>query len=74
MLVTTTPDVPGYRIVKNMGLCMGNVTRAKHIGRDIMAGLKQLVGGEIGGYTELLAEALSERSRPHARPGPWLRR
>jgi len=56
MLVVTTNKIPGqeYEVI---GLVMGSVVRAKHIGRDIAAGLKSLAGGEIKGYTELLNEA-----------------
>ena len=56
MLMTTTDTIPGknYEV---LGTVKGSVVRAKHIGRDIMAGFKSLVGGEITGYTELLEEA-----------------
>ena len=60
MLLTNTETVPGYRVLKHMGLVQGNTIRAKHIGRDIMAGLKNIVGGEIKGYTELLSQARAE--------------
>ena len=56
MLMITTENIPG-RNLETLGLVKGNVVRAKHIGRDIMAGFKTLVGGEISGYTELLTEA-----------------
>ena len=57
MIVVTTESVPGKRIVKTLGLVRGNTTRARHIGRDIMAGLKNIVGGEITEYTKLMAES-----------------
>jgi len=57
MLMSNLETVPGYRIVKHLGVVCGNTIRAKHVGRDIMAGLKNIVGGEIKGYTELLSEA-----------------
>ncbi len=57
MIVVNTETVPGARIVEVKGLVQGNTVRAKHIGRDIAAGLKNLVGGELKGYTELLTEA-----------------
>ncbi|MCD6451495.1 MAG: YbjQ family protein [Acidobacteria bacterium] len=57
MIVTTTDDIPGMKIVKVMGLVRGNTVRARHLGRDIMAGLRNVVGGEIHEYTKLLAEA-----------------
>ena len=57
MIVVNTEDVPGHRIDAVLGLVQGNTIRAKHVGRDIAAGLKNLVGGELKGYTELLTEA-----------------
>lgn len=57
MIVTNTETIPGYRIVELLGLVQGNTVRAKHAGRDIAAGLKNLVGGELRGYTELLTES-----------------
>ena len=58
MIITTTPgNIAGYRIVKTHGLVRGNTLRARHIGRDIMAGLRAMVGGEITDYTKMLAEA-----------------
>ena len=57
MLVATTPDLPGYRIVEVFGLVRGNTVRARHIGRDIMAGFRNLVGGEVMEYRKLMAEA-----------------
>jgi len=49
--------IPGKKIVEHYGLVSGNTVRAKHIGKDIMAGLKNIVGGELKGYTELLEDA-----------------
>ncbi|MHC4914577.1 MAG: YbjQ family protein [Planctomycetota bacterium] len=57
MIVVNTETVPGYRIAEMKGIVQGNTVRAKHLGRDIAAGLKNLVGGELSGYTELLTEA-----------------
>ena len=57
MIVTNTEGVAGHRIVRILGLVQGNTVRAKHAGRDIAAGLKNLVGGELKGYTELLTES-----------------
>jgi uncharacterized protein YbjQ (UPF0145 family) len=57
MIVTTTGDVAGHRIVETHGLARGNTLRARHIGHDIMAGLRSIVGGEITDYTKMLAEA-----------------
>ena len=57
MIVTTTGAIPGERIVRTLGLVRGNTIRARHVGRDIMAGLRGIVGGEISEYTKLFAEA-----------------
>ncbi len=58
--LTTLEGVPGNRIVEHYGLVQGSTIRAKHVGRDIMAGFKNIVGGELKGYTELLQEARKE--------------
>ena len=60
MIVTNTETVAGYDIVAIRGLVQGNTVRAKHAGRDIAAGLKNLLGGELRGYTELLTESRRE--------------
>jgi uncharacterized protein YbjQ (UPF0145 family) len=57
MLIRNTETVPGKTITRFYGVVTGSTVRAKHIGRDIMAGLKNLVGGELRGYTELLKES-----------------
>ncbi len=57
MIVVNTETIPGMRIVALKGMVQGNTIRAKHIGRDLMAGLKNIVGGELKGYTELLTES-----------------
>ncbi|MBN34667.1 MAG: hypothetical protein CMM46_07800 [Rhodospirillaceae bacterium] len=57
MILSNIEEIPGKRVVKNLGLVNGNTVRAKHIGRDLMAGLKNIVGGELKGYTELLTES-----------------
>lgn len=57
MIVVNTEYVPGRKIKEMKGLVQGNTVRAKHIGKDIGAGLKNLVGGELKGYTELLVES-----------------
>ncbi len=57
MLLSTTDTIPGKTIVKHIGLVRGNTIRARHVGRDIMAWLKSLVGGEITEYTKLIAES-----------------
>ncbi len=60
MLISNTETIPGYTIRELKGLVQGNTVRAKHAGRDIAAGFKNLVGGEIKGYTELLTESRQE--------------
>ena len=57
MIVTTTETVAGKRIVKTIGLVRGNTIRARHLGKDIVAGLRMLVGGEITEYTKLMGES-----------------
>jgi uncharacterized protein YbjQ (UPF0145 family) len=57
MIVVNTETIPGRTILEVKGLVQGNTIRAKHLGRDIAAGFKNLVGGELKGYTELLTEA-----------------
>ena len=60
MLLSTLDHVPGHRSVRLVGLVQGSTVRSKHLGRDIMAGLKTIVGGELKGYTELLEDARRE--------------
>ena len=62
MIIVTTETIPGRQILETKGLVQGSTVRAKHIGRDIAAGLKNLVGGELTGYTELLNESRQEAS------------
>ncbi|MHC5179322.1 MAG: YbjQ family protein, partial [Planctomycetota bacterium] len=57
MLISTTPQIDGKTIVKQLGLVRGNTIRARHVGKDIMAGLKNIVGGEISDYTKMMAES-----------------
>lgn len=57
MILTTTGSVPGHTVVANHGLVRGNTIRARHLGRDVAAGLRSLVGGEISDYTKMMAEA-----------------
>ncbi len=57
MIITTSDRVEGRGIVKTVGLVKGNTIRARHVGRDIRAGLKSLVGGEITDYTKMMSEA-----------------
>ena len=60
MTVVSTENLAGRTVVRELGVVSGNTVRAKHLGRDIAAGLKTLVGGEIRGYTEMLSEARRE--------------
>jgi len=60
MLITNLEIVPNIKITKHIGLVQGSSVRSKHVGRDIMAGLKNIFGGELQGYTELLHESRKE--------------
>ncbi|XZE19183.1 YbjQ family protein [Pirellulaceae bacterium SH449] len=60
MIVTNTETVSGHNIRQTLGLVQGNTVRAKNVGRDIAASFKNLVGGELKGYTELLTESRRE--------------
>jgi len=60
MLMSNLEIIPGKRITKHLGLVQGSTVRAKHVGRDLMAGLKNIFGGELKGYTELLQESREE--------------
>ena len=57
IIVVTAPEIPGRRIVKTIGLVRGNTIRARHIGKDILAGFRNIVGGEVTEYAKLLAES-----------------
>lgn len=57
MIVTTQNEVAGYEITETIGIVRGNTIRARHIGNDIVAGLRTIVGGEITEYTKMLAES-----------------
>jgi uncharacterized protein YbjQ (UPF0145 family) len=60
MLMTTTDSVPGKRIVKVIGLVKGNTIRTRDLGHDILAELKNMVGGEVSDYTKMMAECREE--------------
>jgi len=60
MLVSNIEVVPGKRITKHLGLVQGSTVRAKHAGKDIMAGFKNIFGGELTSYTDLLQESRDE--------------
>ncbi len=57
MIVVTNDRIPGRRITESLGLVRGNTIRARHVGRDVLAGLRNIVGGEITDYTKLMGEA-----------------
>ena len=60
MIVTTIDSVPGKSIVEHFGIVQGSTVRARHVGSDMMAGLKNVVGGELKGYTKLLEDSRAE--------------
>lgn len=60
IIVTNLELIPGRRIVAHYGIVQGSTVRAKHVGKDIFASLKNIVGGELRGYTELMQEARDE--------------
>lgn len=60
MIITNIETVPGKSIVSHLGMVSGNTVRSKHVGRDLMAGFKNIFGGELKGYTELLSESREE--------------
>ncbi|MCK4657333.1 MAG: YbjQ family protein [candidate division Zixibacteria bacterium] len=57
MILVTSDEIPDKRIIKNLGLVRGNTIRARHLGRDIMAMLRGIVGGEVKDYTKMIAES-----------------
>lgn len=63
MIVATTSDLPGLRVKEIKGMVLGNTIRARNVGRDIMAGLRNLVGGEITEYTRLMTESRAEATQ-----------
>jgi uncharacterized protein YbjQ (UPF0145 family) len=63
IVLTNIETIPGRRIVEHFGLVSGSTIRAKHLGRDLMASLKNLVGGELKGYTQLLSESRDQATR-----------
>ena len=63
MFLTNIETIPGYKVVGIYGVVSGSTVRAKHIGKDIMAGLKNTFGGELKGYTELLEESRKEATQ-----------
>ncbi|MDH3271141.1 MAG: heavy metal-binding domain-containing protein [Gemmatimonadota bacterium] len=67
MIISNTQEIPGKSIIEFFGVVSGSTVRAKHIGSDIGAALKNVVGGELKGYTELLTEARGEAIRRMSR-------
>jgi uncharacterized protein YbjQ (UPF0145 family) len=63
MIFVNTEEIPGKRIVRVLGIANGSTIRAKHFGKDFMAGLKNIVGGELKGYTEMMEEARNEATQ-----------
>ena len=63
MQLSNIEQIPGKQITEHLGVVTGSTVRAKHIGKDIMAGLKNIVGGELTAYTELLSEARQEATQ-----------
>ena len=57
MIVVTTETLPGREVAETLGMVRGSTVRARHVGRDIMAGFRNIVGGEVDEYTKLLAES-----------------
>lgn len=69
MIIVTTSDIPGKEIKEVLGIAKGNTIRTRHIGRDILAVFKHMLGGEVQEYTQLLAQAREqalERMKTHA--------
>ncbi len=60
MILTNVESIPGRNIIEHFGLVSGSTVRAKHVGKDIMASFKNIVGGELKGYTELMNETRNE--------------
>jgi len=60
IIISTTPEIPGKKVIKILGVVKGNTIRARHVGRDVMAGFKNIVGGEIKSYTQMTTKAREE--------------
>jgi len=60
MIITTSNEVPGKEVKKILGVVTGNTIRARHVGRDIMAGFKNMIGGEIKSYTSMMTQSREE--------------
>ena len=71
MIITTTEQIEGKEIKKTVGLVKGSTIRARHLGKDIMAGLRGMVGGEISEYTKMMAEAREEAIKRMVEDADW---
>jgi len=71
MIVTTTEQIEGKKIKKTVGMVKGSTIRARHLGKDIMAGLRGMVGGEITEYTKMMAEAREEAIQRMVEDAEW---
>ncbi len=71
MIITTAERIQGKDIVKTVGLVKGSTIRARHLGKDIMAGLRGMVGGEITEYTKMMAEAREEAIQRMVEDAEW---
>jgi len=60
LITTTTTEIPGKKVIEILGIAKGNTIRARHVGRDVLAGFKNLVGGEIKSYTQMTTQAREE--------------
>ena len=71
MIVTTTEQIEGKKIKKTVGLVKGSTIRARHLGKDIMAGFRGMVGGEVTEYTKMMAEAREEAIKRMVEDADW---
>jgi uncharacterized protein YbjQ (UPF0145 family) len=71
MIITTTEQIEGQKITKTVGLVRGSTIRARHLGKDIMAGFRGMVGGEITEYTKMMAEAREEALKRMVEDAEW---
>ena len=71
MIITTTERIQGKDIIKTVGMVKGSTIRAKHLGKDIMAGFRGIVGGEITEYTKMMAEAREEAIQRMVEDAEW---
>jgi len=72
MIIVNTNDLPGYKVTKVLGIAKGNIVQSKHIGKDIIAGFRTLVGGEIKEYTSMLTDARQKATALMVRDGEQL--